>query len=123
MVTRTVVILSRGTGMHTLDRTIVAADGRALAGRLFVPDRQAGPAVLVAGATAVPQEFYGRFAAFLAGRGATVLTLDYRGVGGSRHAEGPRHDPATMADWGRYDLNAAIDHLLDIDPHRPVAVV
>jgi predicted alpha/beta hydrolase len=109
--------------MHTIERTIVAPDGRALAGRLYVPDREAGPAVLIAGATGVPQQFYGRFASWLAGRGATVLTFDYRGVGGSRHAAGPRRDPATMADWGRYDVNAAIDHLLDVDEDRPLAVV
>ncbi|GIJ68825.1 alpha/beta hydrolase [Virgisporangium ochraceum] len=104
-----------------MDVTLMASDGRALAAALYEPRREDGPAV--AGATGVPQRFYRRFATHLAGRGATVLTVDYRGVGGSRHAGGPRRDAATMSDWGRLDLNEAIGHLVDRDPDRPVAVV
>lgn len=106
-----------------MDVTLLPADGRALAARLYEPYREDGPAVVVAGATGVPQGFYRRFAAHLAERGATVLTVDYRGVGGSRHAGGPRRDAATMSDWGRLDLNEAIGYLVDRDPDRPVAVV
>jgi predicted alpha/beta hydrolase len=105
--------------------TLIASDGRAIAARLFTPQTrpQTGPAVVIAGATGVRQRFYARFAGWLADQGATVLTFDYRGVGGSRHVGGPRSDGATMTDWGRFDLNEAIGFLVDRDPERPVAVV
>ena len=106
-----------------MDVTLIASDGRALAAHLYHPYREAGPAVVVAGATGVPQRFYRRFATHLAERGATVLTFDYRGVGGSRHAGGPRRDGATMSEWGRLDLNEAIGYIADRDPDRPIAVV
>ncbi len=64
--------------------------------------------LLVAGATAVPQRFYARFAQHAAARGYTTLTLDYRGIGLSK--------PATLKgfsmnylDWARQDLAAAVD--------------
>src|SRR5688572_21733362 len=109
--------------MADSDLTLVASDGRALGARLYTPYREEGPAVVVAGATGVPQSFYGRFAAWLAGRGATVLTFDYRGVGRSRHAAGRRRDTATMREWGSLDLNEAIGVMADRDPDRPIAVV
>ena len=45
-----------------MDVTLIASDGRALAARLYEPYREDGPAVVVAGATGVPQRFYRRFA-------------------------------------------------------------
>jgi predicted alpha/beta hydrolase len=63
---------------------------------------------VVAGATAVPQGFYRRFAEHAARRGFDVLTLDYRGIGQSA--------PPTLKgfrmnylDWGRLDLAAAVE--------------
>jgi predicted alpha/beta hydrolase len=109
--------------MADTDVTLLAPDGRALAATLFTPDRETGPAVLVAGATGVPRGFYRRFAEWLAAQGATVLTLDYRGIGGSRHPDGPRRDAATMAEWGSIDLNTGLDYLIGRDPLRPVTVV
>jgi predicted alpha/beta hydrolase len=61
-------------------------------------------------ATGVPQEYYGKFAAFLAERGFSVLTLDYRGIGRSLHSE-LRDVKATMRDWARLDGAAALDFL------------
>jgi predicted alpha/beta hydrolase len=106
-----------------MDVTLIASDGRALAASLYEPRREDGPAVVVAGATGVPRRFCRRLATHLAERGATVLTVDYRGIGGSRHAGGARRDGATMSEWGRLDLNEAIGHLADRDPDRPIAVV
>ena len=64
--------------------------------------------LLVAGATAVPQRFYPRFAQHAAARGYTTLTLDYRGIGLSKPAtlKGFRMD---YLDWARQDLAAAVD--------------
>lgn len=93
---------------------IVCEDGTRLAGRFFARAGGAGPAsrpVLIAGATGVPQQFYRRFAAWLAAQGHDVLTFDYRGIGLSLH--GPlRHCRARLLDWGRLDIPAALDALL-----------
>ncbi len=58
--------------------------------------------LLVAGATGVPQGFYRRFAEFAAGQGYTVLTFDYRGVGGSA-PKTLRGFEASFLDWARLD--------------------
>lgn len=62
----------------------------------------------MAGATAVPQGFYRRFAQFAAARGFETLTFDYRGIGQSRPAslKAFRMD---LLDWARLDLAAAVD--------------
>src|SRR5688572_23462718 len=109
--------------MAATDLMLIASDGRALGARLYSPRRADGPAVVISGATGVPHGFYARAAAWLADRGATVLTFDFRGVGASRHAGGPRRDRATMREWGALDLNEAIGHLYDRDPDRPIAVL
>jgi predicted alpha/beta hydrolase len=88
--------------------TLTAADGYPLAATWFAcPGAQR--VVLVAGATAVPQGFYRRFATAMNARGYHALTLDYRGIGRSKHgslsAMNTRYE-----DWGRLDLAAALDY-------------
>ncbi|HLM52784.1 MAG TPA: alpha/beta fold hydrolase [Pseudoxanthomonas sp.] len=86
---------------------LTAADGYPLqACRYPAPDARAQ--LMVAGATAVPQAFYRRFAHYAATRGYSVLTLDYRGIGRSAPARlrGFRMD---YLDWARQDLAAAIE--------------
>ncbi len=85
--------------------TLTAADGQTLAASLFEPSDSNGLTLQINSATGVPQRYYGAFAAFLAGRGFTVLTFDYRGIGASRPvatAPAPR-----MLDWARHDIPAA----------------
>ena len=65
---------------------LTARDGYRLGATLFRPAASNGRAVMIMAATGVPQEYYAKFAAFLAERGFTVLTFDYRGIGRSRHA-------------------------------------
>lgn len=98
--------------------TLVAADGYRLAATAYRIDRPRGQ-IVVAGATAVPQAFYRRFAEYAAGRGWQTLTLDYRGVARSapERLRGFRMD---YRDWGRLDLAAAIDQC---DPALPLHVV
>lgn len=64
--------------------------------------------LIVAGATAVPQGFYKRFAQFASAHGYETLTFDYRGIGQSRPAalKGFRMD---LLDWARQDLAAAVE--------------
>ena len=89
---------------------LTARDGYRLGATLFRPERPADRAVLILPATGVPQAYYARFAAFLAGRGFTVLTFDYRGIGRSLHS--PLRSLKTgMRDWALLDAAAAFEFL------------
>ena len=89
---------------------LTARDGYRLGATLFRPAASNGRAVMVMAATGVPQEYYGKFAAYLAERGFTALTFDYRGIGRSLH--GPlRSVKAGMRDWALLDSAAAFDFL------------
>jgi predicted alpha/beta hydrolase len=98
-------ISSRAPGGQ--DLPLIAADGTRLAATAYPA---AGPDWLVlGGATAVPRGFYRRFAEHAQARGVNVLTLDYRGIGGSRPARLRGYAP-DYADWARQDLAAAVAH-------------
>jgi predicted alpha/beta hydrolase len=97
---------------------ITARDGYELAGDLFLPDGPARAAVLVASAMGVPRGYYAKFAAFLAREGMAALTVDYRGIGGSRRGA-LRGLPATLRDWGEHDLAGAADLLAARVPGVP----
>ena len=86
---------------------LAARDGYALGATLFRPRADSGRAALVMAATGVPQEYYAKFAAYLAGRGFTVLTFDYRGIGRSRSGD-IRALNARMRDWAELDGAAAL---------------
>ena len=75
-----------------------------------------------ASATATPQGYYRRFAEYAASRGFDVLTFDYRGVGRSKPAKlcGYR---ASMLDWARLDLAAAVDFMAREDDAVPLFLV
>ncbi len=102
-----------GTAMNDrsteADFRFAAGDGYSLAATLRRP--AAGPEkgfVLVAAATAVPRQYYGRFAAYLAERGFSVMTFDYRGIGGSKPPS-LRGFACRMRDWAALDISAAVD--------------
>lgn len=89
--------------------TFPAADGFSLAGTVYRPQPAGRSAViLMNAATAVPRRFYGRFAAFLAEEGYTVITYDYRGIGDSRPAS-LRDFDARARDWPEKDMAGVID--------------
>lgn len=91
---------------------IEAKDGCPLGATHFQPPDRIAPkgAVSIQPATGVPQQYYAKFAAFLASRGFAVLTFDYRGIG--RSLRGPlKHSRARMRDWGTLDAPAALDFL------------
>ncbi len=100
-----------------------AADGVTLQGRLFRPKGQATTAVVLHGATGVPQSYYRAFAEWLAEeRGSVVLTYDYRdfGLSATKRIAASR---ATMADWGLLDQPAALAALRRAAPDLPVWVI
>lgn len=100
---------------------IIAADGYRLGARHYPPSGQPKGRLIVAGATGVPQRFYGHFAGFAASQGFAVWTLDYRGVGLSRppSLRGFRMD---YLDWARLDLAALLDHVAAQDG-GPISMV
>lgn len=94
-----------------------AADGYRLAATHY-PGR-GDDAVVMAGATGVKRGFYDAFARHLQAKGLTVVTLDYRGVGGSRPVPSLRGFHATMRQWGELDLDAALGWTLrEVEPDR-----
>ncbi|WP_412769417.1 alpha/beta fold hydrolase [Ralstonia pseudosolanacearum] len=92
--------------------SLTAADGYVLSGCRYPADTALKGCLVVAGATAVPQGFYRRFAQFAGTRGFETLTFDYRGIGLSRppSLHGFRTD---FLDWARQDLAAAVDSMAD----------
>lgn len=87
-----------------------ARDGYRLAGTLYRPKTPNRRAVLFQAAAGVKQEFYGKFADYLATRGFAALTFDYRGIGRSRPAR-LRGFQARMRDWAEKDIAGALDYL------------
>jgi predicted alpha/beta hydrolase len=102
-------------GTHMNDRSaetdfrFAAADGYSLAATLRRPAAgQDKGFVLLASATAVPRQYYGRFAGYLAARGFCAMTFDYRGIGGSK-PRSLRGFECRMRDWAALDISAAVD--------------
>ncbi|WP_341678678.1 alpha/beta fold hydrolase [Niveibacterium sp. SC-1] len=103
--------------MQPEDLRFEAGDGHPIHATLFRPLRDRGLAVLVAGAIGARRSYYRHFAEALAYRGATVLSFDYRGIGGSVDPLLPPRS-LQLADWGRLDLAAALEWMrirLDYD--------
>lgn len=98
--------------------TVPAADQFPLAATVHGEKRAGGRVALIAGGTGILRRFYDAFAADLATRGWTAITLDYRGIGGSR--PGPlRGFPGNMAEWGRLDIAGALDWIrTELNPSR-----
>ncbi len=96
------------------------ADGYPTVALRYRPQSTARARLVIAGATAVPQQFYRRFAEHASARGFDTLTLDYRGIGLSAPAQlrGFRMD---YLDWGRLDLAAAVEAMSD--PDLPLVMV
>ena len=86
---------------------LVAADGYRLSALRYEARGARKGSLIVAGATGVPQHFYRRFAEYASARGFDTLTLDYRGVGGSRPAS-LRGFEMNYLDWANLDLAAAV---------------
>lgn len=102
-----------------------ALDGFELAATLYEPgdpSRDRGDAVLINSATAVRRGHYDAYARYLAGEGLTVLTYDYRGIGGSR-PRSLRGFRAHMREWGERDLPGILEWIAGhLRPKRLFAV-
>lgn len=107
--------------MRTTDFQITTRDRMVLAATLYQGDAASGSQVaLIAPATGARRTRYARFASFLAAQGWSVVTFDYRGIGGSRQQ--PEGTPApTMQAWGELDLADVITWIHE--HHRPSRLV
>jgi predicted alpha/beta hydrolase len=102
---------------------IRALDGFELAATLYEPAPGAGrdAAVLINSATAV-RRYYDAYARHLAGEGFTVVTYDYRGIGGSRPRSLSRF-PARLCQWAEEDQGGALDWIASSLHPRKLLVV
>jgi predicted alpha/beta hydrolase len=92
--------------VDVVEITLTAEDGYRLGATTFGTGERA---VLIMPATGVPQSYYAKFAAYLAERGFSVLTFDYRGIGRSLSGH-VRDVRACMQDWALLDSAAAFAH-------------
>jgi predicted alpha/beta hydrolase len=102
---------------------IPALDGFALAGTRYAPAANPTETVVVINAaTAVPQRYYRSFATFLAERGYTAITYDYRGIGGSRPPS-LRGFTARARDWALLDMAGVVDWVHASDAARRLFLI
>ena len=100
---------------------LTASDGYAIGALNYASADRAVGRLIIAGATGVPQRFYGHFARFAASWNIDVWTLDYRGIGLSRPPD-LRNLRMNYLDWARLDLAALLDHVA-ADRSLPVWMV
>ena len=109
--------------MQIDDIQFITADGVSLRGVVLRPEGTPTVAVVLHGATGVPQSYYRAFAEWLArARGFIVLTYDYRDFGASARGKAAK-SRATMADWGLMDQPAALAALRHAAPGIPLWVI
>lgn len=67
--------------------------------------------LIIASATGVKQEYYQKFAQFIANNGISVLTFDYTGIGRSLKKPIKKYIN-NAADWGKNDLESIIQYTI-----------
>ncbi|WP_274571491.1 alpha/beta fold hydrolase [Neisseria leonii] len=102
--------------------TFSCADGYPLAASWHIPGQPPRATVMIAPATGITQRFYRPFAEYLAQNGFAVLTFDNRGIGESLHGRLKGHT-ASLVDWGRLDMAAALDTLMKRYPALPCHLI
>ncbi|MEL6976993.1 MAG: alpha/beta fold hydrolase, partial [Bacteroidota bacterium] len=78
--------------------------------------------LVIASATGVKQEYYQKFAQFVADSGISVITFDYNGIGRSLKKTIKQLDN-NAADWGRNDLEHVIQYALKHYPNAKKMVL
>ncbi len=93
----------------------VLSDSGMLSATLFEGSKT-DTVLVIASATGVKQEFYQKFAQFIAGNGIAVLTFDYLGIG--RSLRKPiRTLRNNTADWGKNDLESVLEYVASNYPN------
>jgi len=99
---------------------LITSDGRRLAATLYEPERSNGIVVQINSSAWTPRQYYRSFCEYLAGRGFTALTYDYRGVGDSA---GSDPNAQSVYAWGGKDQPAATEFLLARYPDKRLVLV
>jgi predicted alpha/beta hydrolase len=99
--------------------TINLQGGASLVLRTFQPAGSPLAVVVVPSAMGVTQNFYSRFAEWLAARGYLAATFDYRGIGQSAPAT-LRGFEVDIRDWATQDCAAVIDFMKARAPELPL---
>ncbi|MBY6185844.1 alpha/beta fold hydrolase [Marinobacter hydrocarbonoclasticus] len=105
--------------MRTETRMLPCQDGQRIQTITYLPESPEIASVLIAPALGITQQFYRHIAHFLAEAGYRVLTLDYRGVGGSPLTT-PKASRVGLLDWANQDLAAALAELVAHSSDRPL---
>lgn len=98
------------------------AKGYPIAVKRYAPAATPKAIVLIAPATGVKQSYYRPFAEYLMATNLQVHTLDYGGIGESKR-ESLRQFDTSAQDWGRNDLEVAIQHCRREHPELPLRIV
>jgi len=94
-----------------------------LVGRLYMPSGVPVAAVVLNGATGVPQTFYRHFARWLAAeRNMACLTYDYSDFGASAKVH-PRKSRVLMSHWAMVDQPSAREEMRRLCPDVPLWVI
>lgn len=96
--------------LNSIETEIRCADDTPLRATVWRPAQANGCVVQINSALAVQRRYYQRFAQFLAEKGFTVLSYDYRGIGDSLYTH-PRLSSATFRDLGELDMAAAVQYV------------
>lgn len=105
--------------MPFASHTLPMPNATSLMLRVFEPASAPLATVVVPSAMGVVQNFYARFADWLASRGYRVVTFDYRGIGLSA-PPALRGYKIDICDWARQDCAAVIDFAKDADLQLPL---
>jgi predicted alpha/beta hydrolase len=88
----------------------IPCHGTELAATLYRPTAYGRhPVVIIHGGLAMPRQFYGRFASWLATQGYACMTYDYTGMFGSRQEPGQACRAFDLQTWASRDLVAVTD--------------
>ncbi|WP_312900278.1 alpha/beta hydrolase family protein [Chryseobacterium taichungense] len=89
---------------------LTTEDSLSIAAHLFLPEKSNHKLLLINSATGVKQHVYFSFAQYFSGKGFTVLTYDYRGIGLSK-PKNMKGFKASMRIWGSKDYKALTDYI------------
>jgi predicted alpha/beta hydrolase len=105
--------------MPHVQHSVALQNGESLVLRTFDPPGEPRAAIIVPCAMGVAQNFYARFAEWLASQGYLVATFDYRGIGLSA-PKSLRGYRVSIFDWATQDCAAVIEFVKQRLPSAPL---
>lgn len=101
---------------------VITKDGYSIVAHIFKPQINTNKLIIINPATGIKQTFYFRYATYLATKGFTVLTYDYRGIGASK--SGPlKGFTGSMKDWANLDFTAVSEYgFLKFPDHKKIVI-